>query len=230
MYSFVRFALILIFISGCATKKVEKPVAAHVETVQPKKMAAKKKLKPKNIKIYQVKNGDTALGVAIKNSLTLSKLIQLNELDPPYKLHQGQKLKVLELKKTTIRKPSVKLAKFNLIWPVEGEIIAKFGKQQDGSYNDAIRIKADGEVQAAASGVVVYTGNEVGNYGNLVIIQHGGDWFSSYGNLSEILVQKGDLVRLKQKIAKIDNAELYFGLRSGSNPIDPLAYIKMREE
>ena len=77
---------------------------------------------------------------------------------------------------------------------------------------------------------MVFVGDEVGSQGNLVIIEHHGRCFSSYGGLDEIKVKKNDIVKQGQEIGFIDDKILYFGIRLGANSVNPLNYLeKVRE-
>ncbi len=172
-------------------------------------------------KFHQVKLGETSIEIALKYGLTFSEVIYLNELNPPYRLLIGQKLKVIMVNPKELKKAF----KLLLTWPIDGAVTKKFGQQENGKYNNEISLLENGEVRASADGKVVYTGNEVGNYGNLIIIQHKGDWFTSYGNLSEITIRKGESVKSNQVIGTINNRALYFGLRDGTTPVDPIKYL-----
>jgi lipoprotein NlpD len=86
------------------------------------------------------------------------------------------------------------------------------------------------EVRAASAGRVVYTGNGLRGYGNLIIIKHADSWLSAYGHNREILVHDGQEVRLGQVIAHMgedahQTAVLYFEIRQNGHPVDPLAYL-----
>jgi murein DD-endopeptidase MepM/ murein hydrolase activator NlpD len=189
-------------------------------------------------KIYKVKNGETAIGIAAKHGMTFSELLNLNYLNEPYELLFGQSLKVIEVKikehsvKIIKRKPQSSLANFQLAWPVTGKIIESFGPQINDKHNDGVKIsiKANSKIKAAAQGEVVYSGNEIGSYGNLIIIQHHGGWFSSYGYLDEIRINKGDYVEIGQVIGYINKKDstlalLYFSLRKGKSPVNPIKYL-----
>ena len=173
--------------------------------------------------IYQIEKGETAIQIANEYGMTFSELITLNNIIDPDALKSGYKLKIIEMD-----------IKIKLSWPTNGEIISNFGIQQNGVYSNDIRIitKADSEIKAAAPGIIVYAGNEIGNYGNLIIIRHKDDWFSSYGHLNTIMVQKGSIVEDKQILGSIKTndpllkPELYFGLRNGTKAVDPLKYLE----
>ncbi len=178
-------------------------------------------------KIYQVKNAETSIGIAIKYGMTFSELVSLNDLETPFTLKNGQKLKIIEVAASIFTHKASNNKKPKLIWPVKGRLVSQFGAEKNGALNDGVRILVNNNsnILAAAAGTIVYVGNEIGNYGNLVIIQHKGEFLSSYGGLSSIKVTKGDIVKTGQIIGEINNAKLYFGLRNGATPVNPLKYI-----
>jgi lipoprotein NlpD len=86
------------------------------------------------------------------------------------------------------------------------------------------------DVRAAATGRVVYVGNGIRGYGNLVILKHGEMFLSSYAHNREILVKEGQDVSIGQTIAHMgtgphQTAVLYFEIRANGKPVDPLAYL-----
>ncbi len=121
----------------------------------------------------------------------------------------------------------------NFRWPVRGRIIAGFGKQPDGARNDGINlaVPAGTPVKAAEAGTVIYAGNELEGYGNLVLVQHGDDWVSAYAHAETIKVSRGDRVERGQPIAtagktgSVDEPQLHFELRRNSRPVDPLPHL-----
>lgn len=118
----------------------------------------------------------------------------------------------------------------SLIWPVNGgKIISHF----KGVENDGINIAmSEGEpIMAAASGVVVYSGNDLRDYGNMVIIRHDNGWLTAYANASKIVVKKGAYVKQGDIIAYVGSSggvktpQLHFALRKGKTPVDPEQYL-----
>lgn len=187
---------------------------------------------------YPVKNGESALSIAKKYGMSYSDLITINNINDPEALKTGSELKIIVAKpradKITNNTAYIVNKKLKLNWPVEGKVVSKFGLQANGTQNNDIHIliKNDQNIKAAASGTIVYAGNEIGDYGNLVIIQHPDEYFSSYGNLSSFNVNKGDIVKSGQIIGIINSLEapqplkLYFGLRIETKAVDPLKYLK----
>lgn len=118
-------------------------------------------------------------------------------------------------------------------WPVRGRLIAGFGKQADGARNDGINlaVPAGTPVRAAEDGTVIYAGNELEGYGNLVLVQHQDDWVSAYAHNAELKVARGDKVSRGQAIAavgatgSVDSPQLHFELRKRSKPVDPLPHL-----
>ena len=88
-------------------------------------------------------------------------------------------------------------------------------------------------VRAAADGVVVYSGNGLVGYGELVIIKHNDSFLSAYGHNSKRLVKEGQRVSAGQQIAEMGSTgasrnELEFQIRKDGNPVDPLGYLPSR--
>ena len=115
------------------------------------------------------------------------------------------------------------------LWPVRGRVLAAYGPQAGGLHNDGINIGAPRgtAVRAAENGVVVYAGNEIPGFGNLVLLRHDGGWMTAYGHVDAMRVRRGDTVRRGQTIATVGQTggvtqpQLHFEIRRGSNALDP---------
>jgi lipoprotein NlpD len=86
------------------------------------------------------------------------------------------------------------------------------------------------DIRAAGSGRVVYSGNGLRGYGNLIIIKHGESLLSSYAHNREMLVHEGQEVAAGQVIAHMgtgahQTSALYFEIRVNGKPTDPLRYL-----
>lgn len=118
-------------------------------------------------------------------------------------------------------------------WPVRGRIISGFGAKPSGQRNDGINLAVpEGTtVKAAEAGTVIYAGNELEGYGNLVLIRHADEWVSAYAHNSDIKVKKGDTVRRGQTIAtagmsgSVTSPQVHFELRKKAKPVNPLDYL-----
>ena len=71
--------------------------------------------------------------------------------------------------------------------PVDGRVISNFGPKAGGLHNDGINIAAPegAPIKAAENGVVVYAGNELRGYGNLLLVRHSDGWVSAYAHTSK---------------------------------------------
>jgi murein DD-endopeptidase MepM/ murein hydrolase activator NlpD len=127
-----------------------------------------------------------------------------------------------------------------LPWPTEGRIVAAFGPQVHPrfgtrTFRNGVDIEAaEGtEVQAVYAGQAVYTGWFKG-YGNLIILDHGNDYYTLYAHVSDILVREGDDVRQGQRIGTVGDTgslagpRLYFEVRYQSKPQDPADWLRDR--
>lgn len=119
------------------------------------------------------------------------------------------------------------------VWPVRGKVISSYGPKDGGLYNEGINIAAPRgtPVASAADGTVVYVGNDLGSYGNLVLIRHSGGMVSAYAHLASVSVSKGSNVRRGQTLGTVgstgtvSNAQLHFEIRRGTETLDPLRFL-----
>jgi len=118
-------------------------------------------------------------------------------------------------------------------WPVRGRIIAGFGQSPAGQRNDGINLAVpEGtSVKAAEAGTVIYAGNELEGYGNLILVRHADGWVSAYAHNKDLLVKRGDTVGRGQTIAhagmtgSVSAPQVHFELRQGSKPVNPLDFL-----
>jgi len=127
-----------------------------------------------------------------------------------------------------------------LPWPANGTLASTFGRQEHPrfhtvTFNRGIEINAPHgrDIVAVADGTVIYAEWFKG-YGRLVILDHGGGYFTLYAHASDILAKTGDSVSGGQVIAKVgdtgslEGSQLYFELRHKGKPQDPLAWLRSR--
>lgn len=116
------------------------------------------------------------------------------------------------------------------VWPVAGRVVSRFGAKPGGLHNDGINIAAPRgtPVRAMNGGTVVYAGNELKGFGNLILIRHTGGMTSAYAHLDQVGVARGDKIAKGQVIATVgttggvDPAQLHFEIRKGRKAIDPI--------
>ena len=119
-------------------------------------------------------------------------------------------------------------------WPADGAVISGFQDGNGGSGSGLdITGNAGDPVRAAADGVVVYSGNGLIGYGELIIIKHSDSYLSAYGHNRKRLVKEGEHVRAGQLIAEMGSSgapreELHFEIRKNGKPVDPTGYLPGR--
>lgn len=116
------------------------------------------------------------------------------------------------------------------IWPVKGKVVRKFAADTPGKQGIDIAGSAGTLVYAAAGGKVVYSGNGLRGYGNLIIIKHNEKFLSAYAHNQSILVNEGAMVKQGDAIARMGKTEsndikLHFQIRINGQPVDPLRYL-----
>jgi murein DD-endopeptidase MepM/ murein hydrolase activator NlpD len=118
-------------------------------------------------------------------------------------------------------------------WPVRGQVIAGFGPKSDGQRNDGIDIAVpeNTPIKAANDGVVIYSGNQLKSFGNLVLVRHSNDYVTAYAHAKEIRVKKGDpikggeIIGMSGQTGNVDTPQVHFEIRKGSTPVDPMRLL-----
>ena len=122
--------------------------------------------------------------------------------------------------------------KLVFVWPLKGRIIAGYGSG-NGEVHDGIDIEAaEGTpISASSSGRVIYSGNEIKGYGNMVIVKHSGTYSTVYAHNSEntvrkgVFVKAGDVIALAGRSGRLDVPALHFEIRSGKKAVDPVGLL-----
>ncbi len=195
---------------------------------------------PKN-GLYRVSPNETLYSIAWRYGLDYRYLANLNHIAPPYHVFAGQRLylkgkpKPVSTRATTslpAKSAPISLPEKNILvrtwnWPAKGPVIGLYSARNKG-----INIGgAEGNpVFATAAGLIVYSGNRLRGYGNLIIIKHNSTYLTAYAHNSAVLVKEGDWVRADQKIAEMGDTGasrvmLHFEIRRNGQPVNPLNYL-----
>lgn len=249
------FAMGLILLSFCLGSCAIGPISAPVielNTIEPL---------PKN-KIYRVKKNDTLYSIAWRYGIDYHYLAKINHLSKTYHIEPGQLLSLdkstpQKLTKTQNRVPTHQPIKQQerraqvapkptmqekriaeapvapvayWTWPAVGSVVATLSQSNKG-----INIAGNPResVFAAAPGVVVYSGDALKAYGNLIIIKHNDEFLSAYAYNAKILVIEGTRVTRGQRIAEMGSKGsrqglLHFEIRRNGKPVNPLSYLPRR--
>lgn len=125
-------------------------------------------------------------------------------------------------------------SKLSWAWPASGKLISTYSNSKSGQQGINVAGALGRSVTASESGRVVYSGNGLRGYGNLIIIKHNDDYLSAYAYNQSLLVKEQQWVKAGQRIATMGNsgpnsgAELYFEIRFRGKPVNPMRYLPKR--
>ena len=226
------WVLASLLVAGCATSTGAPVVEA----------------KPKRKGVYHtVKRHQTLWRICKTYDVNMAHVAKVNGIKDVSKIRVGQKIFIpgaetvrhVEIYIEDLGSSGAKPVKIEpgkirgrFVWPVRGAIIRRFDRSRQNRH-DGIDIAAPlgTPVKSADSGKVIYSGNEIKGYGNIIIIKHGPIFSSVYAHNAENLVREGDLVKRGQMIARVGQtgrahqAHLHFQIRNHSRPMDPLVVL-----
>lgn len=118
-------------------------------------------------------------------------------------------------------------------WPVNGRVTGAFGEGSSVTAGIDIAGQKGQPVKAAGPGIVVYAGDGVRGYGNLILIKHNDQFLSAYAHNDELKVKENDVVDVGDVIATMgdsgaDSVRLHFEVRKDGQPQNPLDYLPKR--
>jgi lipoprotein YgeR len=208
---------------------------------------------------YRVMRGDTLTRIARAQGQSVRDLTRWNRLGSPDTLEVGQVLRVAppalasagaaggadagrapappRAASPTPHRPAAgaalpAAAALRLVWPASGPVIGRF----DNARNKGIDIAgvSGAPVAAAEDGTVVYAGNRLRGYGNLLIIKHNDDFLTAYAHNRALLVAEGARVARGQRIAEMGDTDstgvmLHFEVRYRGRSVDPMRYLPARQ-
>lgn len=199
--------------------------------------------------VYTVKRGDTLSRISRMTGTSVRDLARMNGISPPYTIAVGQKLKVSgSAKSSGGKKPratqTAKVVPSSAVpksswppvgqrcwrWPASGKVVMRYSTAEGGNKGIDIAGTRGQPIYAAGSGKVVYVGNQLRGYGNLVMIKHNEDYITAYAHNETLLVNNGQNVKIGQKIATMGSSDastvaLHFQIRYRATAIDPLRYL-----
>jgi lipoprotein NlpD len=210
-------------------------------------------------RLYVVERGDTLSQIAQGLGVPMADLARANGLAPPYRIEPGQRLRLPPGKGVASRRPTstplmapspaapapaagspvvqalpqgYETAAPPVKWPADGALVGRFGvATATGKPNSGIDLSLlpGQRIIAAAAGTVLFAGVEPG-LGQLVVIDHGGGWFTAYAFTGTITVTNGEVVESRERIGvnAATGHTLHFELRRDSVPRDPLPYLPPR--
>lgn len=189
---------------------------------------------------YVVKPGDTLYSIAFRNQMDFRELARINGIGSDNHLSVGQVLKLrqgkVEGKPSAVRKPVITestVADFEWLWPTTGKVDREYAPKSGFKGLDFTGNLGQ-PIFAAAPGRVVYSGNALKGYGELIIIKHSDVFLSAYGYNRKRHVNEGDVVTAGQPIGELglgpeSKPLLHFEIREHGQPVNPGKYLPKRE-
>ncbi|WP_250513553.1 peptidoglycan DD-metalloendopeptidase family protein [Caballeronia sp. INDeC2] len=198
---------------------------------------------------YRVERGDTVSKIARANRTTVANIKRWNGLSNADAIEVGQVLRIAPPagSASAAESSAAGSAKSDagaqassqnkagpgvtLVWPAQGSIIRGFdGKNSKGI--DIANVPGT-PVVAAATGNVVYAGNGLRGYGNMLIVKHDDEYLTAYAHNRVLLVKEGQTVQQGQQIAEMgdtdsDRTMLHFEVRYMGRSTDPARYLPPR--
>ncbi|WP_409311569.1 amidase activator ActS [Pectobacterium sp. B1J-3] len=198
--------------------------------------------------VYTVKRGDTLYKISRMTGTSVTTLARMNGISAPYTLQVGQRVRVKSggaVKNTdTARKtgtttrstasvsksPPPPVGQRCWRWPTSGKVILPYSDADGGNKGIDIAGQRGQPIYAAGAGRVVYVGDQLRGYGNLIMIKHTEDYITAYAHNDTTQVNNGQQVKAGQKIATMGNTgtesvRLHFQIRYRATAINPLNYL-----
>ena len=221
-WSVVLIIVVCLFLFGCGLRDAPAPV-------EESSWYQKKPTTTRHI----VKSGETLYAIAFQYDQDYHELARFNRLNSPYTLRVGQ---IIHLKPQTSIPRQKTLSDLPIfssspqwMWPIKGRIVNNFAPSK-GQKGINIAGKKGQKVRAAASGVVAYAGSGLAGYGNLIILKHGDDYLTAYGNNQRIFIKEGQRIEKGRVIAEVGVVNrkfwgLHFEIRKHGQPVNPAKYL-----
>ena len=184
--------------------------------------------------IYIVKAGDTLFLISLEYDVNYKKIAKWNNIKKPYKIYVGDKIiiKSKKFRKVSSEVAISKAKKFNINWvrPHNGKVIKEYSYSQIGKKGIDIAGNIGDKIFSASDGKVVYTGNGIKGYGNLIIVKHDDVYLTAYAHIDEILVDEKDVVKKGQLIATLGDTDaikpmLHFQIRKYGKSVNPESFL-----
>ena len=231
-------ALALLFGNACAPRKV----AIHKTPSRPRSVAEQGGV------YHVVERHQTLYRICKTYQVDLQEVASLNGITDRHKIQTGQRIFIPGAKKVLHveiylddvveesegrerEKPGE--SRMSFLWPLEGRLTDSF-EENEAKRHQGIDISSPlgTPIKASGSGKVIYSGNTVRGYGNLIILRHSEEWVTVYAHNDVNLVEEGMWVEKGQRIARVGQTgrasgpHLHFEVRRNNKPVDPKLYLR----
>lgn len=229
---------IALFVSACARHKVA------LEKLPP---PSEKRMEMKGV-YHVVERHQTLYRICKTYQVDIKEVASLNNIVDPSRIQTGQRIfipgavKVLKVEiyiddvvTESGEKEREKIAykKHDFIWPVEGQCVDLFEETERKRHQGIDITSPSGTpIKASSSGTVLYSGNTIRGYGNLIILRHSEEFVTLYAHNQVNLVEEGTWVEKGQMIGRVGQTgratgpHLHFEIRRNNKAVDPLLFLR----
>jgi murein DD-endopeptidase MepM/ murein hydrolase activator NlpD len=235
---FLNLSLVLLIFSiyACARHRIpaEKPTRIPEKRIERKGV------------YHLVERHQTLYRICKTYGVDLNEVASINGIADKSKIQEGQRFfipgveRVLRVEiyiddvvKESVEKERETSSKIDFVWPVEGKCLSFF-EEEERKRHQGIDISSPSgtPIKAAGSGRVIYSGNSIRGYGNLIILRHSEEFVTVYAHNQVNLVEEGMRVEKGKIIAKVGQTgrasgpHLHFEIRRNNQAIDPFLVLK----
>jgi murein DD-endopeptidase MepM/ murein hydrolase activator NlpD len=230
----ILFLSLIFLIDGCAKHRVP------VETPSPP---------PERKGVYHVvEKHQTLYRICKTYQVDIREVTSLNKIADPSRIQTGQQIFIPGAKRVlkveiyiddvvaeSGEKEREKIAykKHDFIWPVEGQCVDIFEETERRRHQGIdIASPLGTPIKASSSGTVLYSGNMIRGYGNLIILRHSEEFVTLYAHNQVNLVEEGLRIERGQIIGKVGQTgrasgpHLHFEIRRNNKAVDPLVFLR----
>lgn len=215
------------------------PAAEPTRSVAPSRSLEERSIPEGLPDRYRVQPGDTLFSIAFRYARDFREVAAANNIQAPFVIVPGQELDMRATAPAArtaapaapLQPPQPGLVS-SWVWPVEGTLSRTFTNSGAGPRGIFINANAGTPIRAAADGTVVYAGDGLRGYGNLIIVEHAGQMLTAYAHTDAVAVREQQRVRQGETLAQVgirgDTPLLHFEVREGGKPVDPLRFLPPR--
>ncbi len=197
---------------------------------------------------HVVERHQTLYRICKTYGVDLEKVASMNSISDPSKIETGQRIfipgakKVLKvdiyIEDVAAESPDMKEEKVvekrpDFLWPIRGQLSDSFNDTEANRHMGIdISSPLGTPIKAASGGKVIYSGNTIKGYGNLIILRHSGEFITVYAHNQTNLVEEGVWVEKGQVIGKVGQTgratgpHLHFEIRKNNRAVNPFLYLK----
>ncbi len=195
---------------------------------------------------HVVEKHQTLYRICKTYGVDIKEVVSLNGISDPSKIETGQRIFIPRAKKVLKveiyiddvvmeagKKEKIAYKKLDFLWPVEGKLTDVFNNTETNRHQGIdIPSSLGTPIKASSSGTVIYSGNTIRGYGNLIILRHSEELVTVYAHNQMNLVEEGNRVERGQIIGKVGQTgratgpHLHFEIRKNNKAVDPMLFLK----